>query len=95
LFSTHILPGKKMFYHVISSILLFWYPQNMAVCKCNFSDPGCSVSMVSGYRLDDCMMKVWSPAEAKGFFLEPLCPDQLWGLPSIQYSGYWGSFPWG
>jgi hypothetical protein len=39
---------------------------------------------VSGNRLDK--------AEAKGFFLYPLSPDQLWGPPSLLYNG---SFPCG
>jgi hypothetical protein len=33
------------------------------------SEPGSSVSIVSGYLLDDRAIKVRSPAEAKGFFL--------------------------
>jgi hypothetical protein len=32
-------------------------------------EPGSSVSIVSGYGLDDRMIEVRSPAEAKGFFL--------------------------
>jgi hypothetical protein len=31
-------------------------------------EPGSSVSIVSGYGLDDRAIKVRSPAEAKGFF---------------------------
>jgi hypothetical protein len=26
----------------------------------------------------------------KGFYLEPLCPDRLWGPPSLLYNGYRG-----
>jgi hypothetical protein len=33
------------------------------------SEPGSSVSIVSGYGLDDRAIEVRSPAEAKGFFL--------------------------
>jgi hypothetical protein len=33
------------------------------------SEPGSSVSIVSGYGLDDRAIKVRYPAEAKGFFL--------------------------
>jgi hypothetical protein len=33
---------------------------------------GSSVSIVSGYGLDDRAIEVQSPAEAKGFFLQPL-----------------------
>jgi hypothetical protein len=39
------------------------------------------------------MIGVRSPAEAKDFFSN-LCPDRLWGPPSLMYSGYRGSFPW-
>jgi hypothetical protein len=51
------------------------------------------VSVVSGYGLDDPAIEVRSPAEAKGFFLQPLCPDRLWGPPSLLSSGYWWSLP--
>jgi hypothetical protein len=40
------------------------------------------VSIVSGYWLDDRAIEVRSPAEARGYFLKPLCPDQLWGNPA-------------
>jgi hypothetical protein len=56
-------------------------------------EPGSSVSIVSGHGLDDQTIDFRSPAEAKGFFLYPLCPDQLWGPPSLLYNGYRGSFP--
>jgi len=32
------------------------------------------------------------PGGGKGFFLYPLCPDRLWGRPSLLYNGYRGSF---
>jgi hypothetical protein len=32
-------------------------------------EPGSSVSIVSGYELDDRAIEIRSPAEAKGFFL--------------------------
>jgi hypothetical protein len=35
----------------------------------NNSEPGSSVSIVSGYGLNDRAIEVRSPAEAKGFFL--------------------------
>jgi hypothetical protein len=34
-----------------------------------FCEPGSSVSIVSGYGLDDRAIEVRSPAEVKGFFL--------------------------
>jgi hypothetical protein len=39
--------------------------------------PGSSVSIVSGYGLDDRAIEVRSPAEAKGFLLYPLRPDRF------------------
>jgi hypothetical protein len=38
---------------------------------------------------------VWgsNPGRSKRFFSSPKCPDQLWGLPSLLFNGYWGSFP--
>jgi hypothetical protein len=51
------------------------------------------LSIVSGYGLDDRAIAVRSPAEVKGFFLQPLCPDRLWDQPSLLYNGYRGSFP--
>jgi len=44
-----------------------------------------------GYGLDDRGSIPGSSNE--GFFSSPLHPDQLWGLPSLLSSGYWGLFP--
>jgi hypothetical protein len=38
---------------------------------------GSSVSIVSDYGLDDQAIEFRSRAEAKGFFLQPLCPHQV------------------
>jgi hypothetical protein len=64
-------------------------------CVISFSKLGSSVSIVSGYRLDDQAIEVPFPAEAKGFFLQPLCPDHLWGPTSLLNNEYRGSFPQG
>jgi hypothetical protein len=42
-------------------------------------------------RLDNRAIKVRSPAEAKDFSSN-LCPDRLWGPPSLLYNGHRGSF---
>jgi hypothetical protein len=49
---------------------------------------------VSDYGLDDRAIGVRSPAGAKDFS-SPLCPDRLWGPPSLLYNGYWDPFPGG
>jgi hypothetical protein len=54
------------------------------------SELGSSVSIVSGYWLDDQAIEVQSLAEVKWFFLKPICPDQLWGPLSLLYNGHWG-----
>jgi hypothetical protein len=61
----------------------------------HLDEPGSSVSIVSGLGLDDRVIEVRSPAETKGFFVQPLSPDRLWGPPSLLYNGYRRSFPRG
>jgi hypothetical protein len=56
-------------------------------------EPGSSVSIVSAYRLDDLAIEVRSTADERGSFLYPLCPERLWGPPSLLASGYRGPFP--
>jgi hypothetical protein len=57
--------------------------------RTDYCEPGSSVSRVPGYGLDDQALKV-----CERTFLQPLCPDWLWGPPSLQYIGYWrGPFP--
>jgi hypothetical protein len=54
-----------------------------------------SGSIVSDYGLDDRAIGVRSPAGAKDFSSNLLCPDRLWGPPSLLSNGYRGSFPRG
>jgi hypothetical protein len=58
-------------------------------CNC---EPGSSVSIVFGYGLDD---RSIDPRQRRNDFSCSLCPDRLWGLPSLLYSGYRGLFPRG
>jgi hypothetical protein len=61
--------------------------------KVHFGEPGSSVSIVSAYGLPGDRGSI--PGRRKGFFLQPLCPDRLWGPPSLVYNGYRGRFPGG
>jgi hypothetical protein len=45
-----------------------------------------------GYGLDDGGL---SPCRGCEFFSSPPRPDELWGLPSLLFSGYQELFPWG
>jgi hypothetical protein len=54
------------------------------------SSRGSSVGIVSDYGLDDRAIGVLSPAGAKDFSSSLLCPDRLWGPPSLLYNGYRG-----
>jgi hypothetical protein len=65
----------------------------VAFCTCY--EPGSSVSVVSGYGLDNRANEVRSPVKAREFFLQRLCPDRFWGPPSLLYNGYRGFFPGG
>jgi hypothetical protein len=56
---------------------------------------GSSGSIASDYALDNRAIEVRSPAEAKEFFLQPLCPDRLWSPHSLLYNEYRRSFPRG
>jgi hypothetical protein len=52
------------------------------------------VSIATGYRLNDRGVGVRVPVGSR-IFTSPCRPDQLWGLPSLLYSGYGGLFPRG
>jgi hypothetical protein len=52
------------FYSILDAMMSFKNTQVYCLC---YLEPGSSV--VSGYRLDDRVIEVQSPAEAKGFFL--------------------------
>jgi hypothetical protein len=68
-------------WHLCSSIF------NFSFYRCSIRSSSTSVSTVSDYRLDD---RGSIPVREKGFFLQPLCPDQLWGPPSLLSNGYRG-----
>jgi hypothetical protein len=53
---------------------------------------GSSVSTVSGHGLENRTIEVRPSAEERGFVLLPLCPDRLWGPPSLLSNGHRGSF---
>jgi hypothetical protein len=55
---------------------------------------GSSVSTVPAYGLDDRGL-IPDRGRGRGFFLQWLRPDRLWGPPSLLYNGYRGSFPRG
>jgi hypothetical protein len=42
---------------------------------------------MSDYGMDD---RGSIPGRGKGFFFRLLCPDRLWGPPSLLYNGYRG-----
>jgi hypothetical protein len=56
---------------------------------------GNSVSIESGYGLDDRAIQVRSPAEAKDFSFSLCVQNTLWGPPSLLSNGYRGPFPGG
>jgi hypothetical protein len=61
----------------------------------NISQPGSSVSIVSGYELDDRAMEVRSPAGVKDFS-SSLCVQTGSGAqPASCTMGNWGSSPRG
>jgi hypothetical protein len=58
------------FYETLESIIKCSYCCTNLFCSTyKECEPGCSVSIVSGYGLDDRAIEVRSPVEAKGFFL--------------------------
>jgi hypothetical protein len=56
-------------------------------------EPGSSVSIVSGYGLDDRAFEVWSPAGAKWFFLYGLVQAGSGVRPDSCAMGTGGPFP--
>jgi hypothetical protein len=50
---------------MLFSVTAFW----QRIFCLMFGEPGSSVSIVSGYGLDDRVIEIRPPAEAKGFFL--------------------------
>jgi hypothetical protein len=71
--------GKVFFLLFLNFDCIQWH----VISSHEISELGSSVSIVSGYGLDDRAIKVWSPAEVKGTFVLPLHPYRLWGPPSL------------
>jgi hypothetical protein len=81
--------------HILSIAFYMFgcYDKKMLSCMMHAVFPKC-------INLLKCNFYLWglqplSLARRKGFFLYPLCPDQLWGSPSLLHNGYRGSFPRG
>jgi hypothetical protein len=64
-----------------------WWQMHFATrCSIAHVSRGSSVSIVSGYGLNDQTIKVWSPAEAKGFFFSSLCVQTSSGTHPASYT---------
>jgi hypothetical protein len=61
----------------------------------NHREPGSSVSIVSGYGLDDWAIKVRSLIEAKEFYFSLCVHTGSWAHPASCTKGTGGSFLWG
>jgi hypothetical protein len=75
--TTRLKPSSKYFILWLTCVLM---------CK-----PGSSVSIVSGYGLDDRAISIRSPAEAKGLYVQTCSGAH----PASCTMGTGGSFPWG
>jgi hypothetical protein len=67
-----IVTKKKIFPHIVFTAQFPQIEGNFAYFKklySLFGEPSSSVSIVSGYGIDDWAIEVRSPAEAKRFFL--------------------------
>jgi hypothetical protein len=60
---------RMLFTSVLFQNIITRFKPLLATCSLSHCEPGSSVSIVSGYGLDDRAIEVRSPAEAKGFFL--------------------------
>jgi hypothetical protein len=70
-------------------------PHSYITWRMNNSDPGSSVSIVSGYGQDNRAIEIRSPAEAKDFF-SILCVQTVSGAhPAFCPTGTGGSYPRG
>jgi hypothetical protein len=66
-------------------------PRSVPLVVCPRKAIDRSVSTVSDYGLEDRAIGVGSLAEAKGYFIQSLCPDRFCGPSRLLSNGYRGS----
>jgi hypothetical protein len=68
--------------------------ENFVLCSVLRSEPGSSVSIVSGYGLDDRAIEVDPRQRRKDLSSNSVYRLWLWGPPSLMYRGTGGPVPW-
>jgi hypothetical protein len=81
--------GRRVFLSVTQWLSIYSMEQLYCLVFVVPQEPGSSLSTLSDYILDG---RDSIPGGGKDIFLYPLCPDQLWGPPSLLSNGYQGPF---